>query len=208
MIVIIDYGMGNLGSIYNMLKKIGIKSCVSSNEEIIRNAEKLILPGVGSFDMGMNNLHNLGLIPVLEEKVLVEKVPILGICLGMQLFTKKSDEGNVSGLGWVEAETVKFNFCNNSLKLPHMGWNTVKIIDDKYLFKNMYECSKFYFVHTYHVQCRDIKLVQSMTEYGYEFVSSIKHNNIMGTQFHPEKSHKYGMLLLKNFAELNLNDKQ
>lgn len=199
MIVIVDYGMGNLGSILNIVKKVGGEAMVSSDPKVIAKAEKLILPGVGAFDQGMLNLERRGLIEVLNKKVLKENTPILGICLGLQLFTKKSEEGKSRGLGWVDAETVRFK--TEGLKIPHMGWDYIKVKKDSPLTKELPENPRFYFVHSYHLVCKDKKDVLATTEYGYEFVSAIQHNNIFGTQFHPEKSHKFGMVVMKNFVE-------
>jgi len=203
MIVTINYGMGNLGSILNMLKKIGAPAIISSDAKEIQKADKLILPGVGSFDNGMKNLDALGFIPVLQEKVLHQKTPILGICLGMQLMTKNSEEGKLPGLGWIDAETIRFKHDpSSSLKVPHMGWNSVSIAKDSPLFKEMYPDPRFYFVHSFHAVCYKTTDVLATSHFGYDFVSAFQRDNIMGVQFHPEKSHKYGMRLLKNFAEL------
>ena len=207
MIVIIDYQVGNIGAIVNMLKRIGIESSVFSNIEDIKKADKLILPGVGSFDEGIKNLDQLNLIPVLREKVIEDKTPILGICLGMQLFSKKSEEGILEGLGWIDGEVKKFKFNNNEsgqnrLKIPHIGWNTITIKKQDVLFEEMPEEPRFYFVHSYHFNCSNEDNVLATTGYGYEFPSIIKKENIIGVQFHPEKSHKFGMKLLKNFVEL------
>jgi glutamine amidotransferase len=205
MIVVIDYGVGNLGSIMNMLKKVGAKAISSSNIFDIEKAEKLILPGVGAFDSGMKNLSDWGLIPVLNRKVIENKTPILGICLGMQLLTKRSEEGNLAGLGWIDAETVKFKFDDMQAvknKIPHMGWNTVEIMQKSWLFDDVYPEPRFYFVHSYHVRCNRGEDILTRTFYGYYFVSSIIRENIAGVQFHPEKSHKFGMELLSNFALL------
>jgi glutamine amidotransferase len=201
MIVIIDYGLGNLGSIKNMFKKIGTEAIVSSEASDIEKAEKLILPGVGNFDHGMRNLEGLGLLSILEHKVIQKKTPILGICLGMQLFARKSEEGNSTGLRWIDAETLRFRFedADGRLKIPHMGWNLVKICQRNPLFEEMYPEPRFYFVHSYHVTCRNEEEVLTRTFYGFEFVSSVRKENIYGVQFHPEKSHKFGMKLLKNF---------
>lgn len=203
MIVIIDYGMGNLGSILNMLKKLGIEAKISSNIEDINKAKKLILPGVGSFDNGINTLRERGLEHVLNNAVIINKVPILGICLGMQLFTKRSDEGKEKGLGWFDAETIRFKLEGeySSLKIPHMGWNFVNLTKDVAIFKGMYEEPRFYFVHSYFVKCNEEKDIAATSRYGIEFVSALYKENIYGTQFHPEKSHKYGMKVLINFAE-------
>lgn len=206
-IVIIDYGMGNLGSILNMLKKIGTPAVVSSDIHVIETADKLILPGVGAFDNGMQNLEERGLRGVLEECVLNRKKPVLGICLGMQLMTQSSEEGTLSGLGWINGVTKRFRFDDPALKVPHMGWNGVNIRQTDSLFSEMYVDTRFYFVHSYYVTCLEQSDILATTHYGHEFASSFKHENIMGVQFHPEKSHKYGMKLLKNFAELVPNVK-
>jgi glutamine amidotransferase len=203
MIVIVDYGLGNLGSIVNMLKKIGAHATLSADASVIEKATKLILPGVGAFDHGMKNLTDLGLVPVLNKKVIVEKTPILGLCLGMQLFTRRSEEGRLPGLGWLDAETVRFRLdqTQTKLRVPHMGWNVIKVCQTNPIFEGLYEEARFYFVHSFHVLCHDAQDVLAQTHYGYEFPSVIGHGNIIGTQFHPEKSHKFGMKLLKNFVE-------
>jgi glutamine amidotransferase len=202
MIVVIDYGLGNLGSIRNMLKKIGAEGIVSSSVSDIEKAEKLILPGVGNFDQGMRNLEASGFLPVLEDRVIQEKTPILGICLGMQLFARKSEEGESTGLGWIDAEVVRFKFDDKerNLKIPHMGWNLVKINQRDALFEKMNLEARFYFVHSYHVVCKNENDILAKTVHGYEFPSAIKKENIYGVQFHPEKSHKFGMKLLDNYV--------
>lgn len=202
MIIIVDYGMGNLGSIFNMFKRIGVKSKISSKLSDIKNAEKLILPGVGAFDIAMKRLHNLKLIDVLNHQALDKKIPILGICLGMQLLTNSSEEGVEKGLCWIDAETTKFNFKSNGLKVPHMGWNTVNISTPCKLTTDMLEESRFYFVHSYYVKVKNEKNSILKTNYGVEFDSAIQSENIYGAQFHPEKSHKFGMKLFENFAKL------
>ena len=203
MLVIIDYGMGNLGSIFNMLKKLKATPVISSKAEDIEKADKLILPGVGAFKNGMEKIHKMGLHSILTRKVHHEKVPILGICLGMQLFTSKSEEGSVNGLGWLKAETVKFQFnqANSALRIPHMGWNFLSVQNKCPIFDDMYQDSRFYFCHSYYVKSNDKTNVISKTHYGFDFCSSINKDNIYGVQFHPEKSHKFGMQLLKNFVE-------
>lgn len=197
MITIIDYNLGNIGSLVNMFKKIGAEVQVASDISKIKDAKKLVLPGVGAFDNGMNSL--LPFIPVLEEKVLKEKTPILGICLGMQLFSKKSQEGKLKGLGWLEAETVRFKV--GDLKIPHMGWNVVVPQKKDTIFKNMDGEIRFYFVHSYHLVCPQENIL-GKTNYGYDFVSAVEKENIFGVQFHPEKSHKFGIKLLENFINL------
>lgn len=202
--VLVDYGMGNHGSIINMLKKIGYQAQISSDPQVVLAAEKLILPGVGAFDNGMENLKSRDLIGVLNECVLEKKTPVLGICLGMQLITKRSEEGILPGLCWIDARTIHFDFGGEEkLKVPHMGWNTIDIHKETILFKNMEEIEKrFYFVHSYHVECENSDDIAATSTYGITFTAAIQHENIYATQFHPEKSHKFGMQVLKNFMEL------
>jgi imidazole glycerol-phosphate synthase subunit HisH len=199
MITIINYGLGNLGSIQNMLKKIGVKSVITSDPEKIREAEKIILPGVGAFDTGMNNLKQSGLIEVLNQKAMVEKVPVLGICLGMQLMCNVSEEGTEKGLGWYDVNLVRFN-PSLALKVPHMNWAYTKTIGSSKLFSNMPEESKFYHVHSYHIEGYPSEAILESDYHEFKFVSALGRDNILGVQFHPEKSHKYGMDLLQNFV--------
>ena len=203
MIVVVDYSTGNLGSIANMLKKVGAAAVVSSDPSVIEKADKLILPGVGAFDNAVKNLEASGLVPVLTTKVIEDKTPILGVCIGAHLFTKGSEEGSLPGLGWIDSKIIRFRFdkSQTNLKVPHMGWNLITITQPHPIFRDMYEEAKFYFVHSYHFVCSNEKNILTKTHYGYEFASTIINDNIVGTQFHPEKSHKYGMKLLKNFAE-------
>lgn len=202
MIVIIDYGMGNVASIANMLNKIGSSSVISGDPTVILSAKKLILPGVGAFDTGMRNLDERGLLPVLTAKVCDMKTPLLGICLGMQMLTTRSEEGERPGLGWLSAETRRFKFPDESgLKIPHMGWNTISVEKDSPLFRGNNEEQRFYFVHSYHVACDNKSDILATTNYGGDFVSAVASENIFGVQFHPEKSHKFGMCLIKNFVE-------
>ncbi len=201
MVVIIDYGIGNLGSIQNKLYRLGIKSVISSKIDDLEKAEKIILPGVGAFDNGIKNLKNYGLIEILNKLVIKKKVPILGICLGMQLFTNSSEEGVLSGLSWIDAKTKRFNFKNNHLRVPHVGWNTILNKKDSSLFKDIQKDHRFYFTHSYHVVCENEENVVATTNYGFDFHSVIQKNNILGVQFHPEKSHKEGIKLTKNFVE-------
>lgn len=205
MIVIINYGTGNLSSMLNMLKRIGAEAMVSSNISDIEKADKLILPGVGAFDNGMRNLQDSGLVPVLNQKVLSDKTLIMGICLGMQLFTKRSEEGMLDGLGWIDARTIRFEFdkTETKLKVPHMRWNHVDLKQNAEIFSHMYENPRFYFAHSYHVVCKHQQDVLSTTKYGYDFVSSVKRENIIGVQFHPEKSLKFGMKMLETFVRLD-----
>jgi imidazole glycerol-phosphate synthase subunit HisH len=204
MIIIIDYGLGNIGTIASKISKLDTSAKVSSDPDEISNADKLILPGVGYFKTGMENLISRNLIDILTKKVQKDKTPILGICLGMQLFTKRSEEGSVNGLGWIEADTVRFKFDQmlKDLKIPHMGWNAVQIQKQLPILKNIETNSRFYFVHSYHVRCKNLEDIVAQTHYGYNFPSIIAYENIFGVQFHPERSHKNGMQILKNFIEV------
>ncbi len=200
-IIIVDYGMGNLGSVENMLKYLGYDSIISERPSDLEKAEKLILSGVGAFDNGIKNLRERGLWDVLCDKVLNKKTPVLGICLGMQLFTRRSEEGQLPGLGWINAQTVRFRFENQdqSLKVPHMGWNIVNLKKPSKLFREAKGEIRFYFVHSYHLKCADPTDILCETRHGYDFTSAVERENIYGVQFHPEKSHKFGINLLKNF---------
>ena len=201
MIAILDYGIGNLKSIYNMFKKVGVESFITSNIEDIKNANKYLLPGVGSFDHGITSLKKTLFFETLEKEVLENKKPILGICLGMQLLTNSSEEGKEKGLCWIDAQTIKFDLEDKSLSIPHMGWNKTNPTNTNDVFKNL-EDNRFYFVHSYHVVCHDDKNILATANYGKRFTCSIYKDNIYGVQFHPEKSHKFGMQLLKNFGEM------
>lgn len=199
MITIVDYKVGNLGSIQNMLKKIGSESIITSDPKAISSAEKLILPGVGSYDSGVNSLKKYKLWDVLNEKVLNEKTPVLGICLGMQLLCNSSEEGKEAGLGWIDAEVIRFRPQEKKIKIPHMGWNYVHTTKESKLFQDMYEDPKFYFVHSYYVDAKDDSSLVKAT-YEISFDAAVEKGNVLGTQFHPEKSHKFGMKLLDNFV--------
>lgn len=201
MIVIVDYGMGNLGSIMNMFRKVGAKSMLSRQPEDLLQAERLILPGVGAFDTGMRNLLTAGYMDALNRKVLQERTPIMGICLGMQLFTQHSEEGQKPGLGWLDAQTVRFSFNGGpeQHKIPHMGWADVKICKPSPFFHNPEQDQRFYFVHSFHVKCNNPDDVLTSTLYGFEFTSAVCRDNIIGVQFHPEKSHRFGLEFFKAF---------
>ena len=202
MVTIVDYGMGNLGSIQNMFKRIKVASEVTGDKEKIASAKKILLPGVGAFDAAMEKINETGLREILDYKAKEEKIPVLGICLGMQLLTRSSEEGVLPGLGWLDAQTIKFNLQDTSLKVPHMGWNLVHPVRDSQLIAELPEEPRFYFVHSFHVQCSNSEHILTTTNYGKPFHSIVQHENIFGAQFHPEKSHKYGMKLLHNFARL------
>ena len=202
-VVIVDYGMGNLFSIYKKLTRIGVNVKISSKREDINNADKIILPGVGHFKKAMDNLKNGGLIEVLNENVLEKNKPILGICLGMQLMAKHSQEGSCSGLGWFDTEVEKINVSNTlRFKVPHTGWNSLEHISENLLMRNIQINSEFYFVHSYYIKTLNKNEILSRTKYETPFVSGIYRDNIFGVQFHPEKSHNSGDLLFKNFINL------
>ena len=202
MIIIVDYGMGNLGSVFNMFKKIGVASKITSDLEEIKTATKLLLPGVGSFDKAMQRINDSGIKKVLDYKVLTLETPILGICLGMQLLTNSSEEGIEKGLGYINASAKKFSFQDNKMKIPHMGWNLVHKSTKSKLTDGFIQESRFYFVHSYYVEVENQENSILKTNYGLEFDSAIQHENVYGAQFHPEKSHKFGMKLLENFSKI------
>lgn len=200
-ITIVDYGMGNLGSIQNMLKRIGVMATITGDPHAIADATKIILPGVGAFDHAMTRIADSGLRDVLDRKALVDHIPVLGICLGMQLLTRGSEEGKLPGLGWINA--VSRRFPNQpGVKVPHMGWNLARLSNPSRMTEGFEGEIRFYFVHSYYVS---VELPQDSilkTNYVFEFDSAIQSGNIYGAQFHPEKSHRFGMRLLKNFADL------
>jgi len=204
MIAIIDYGMGNIASIKNMLHKVGEKEVITSNSpDEISKSDKIILPGVGAFDMGMQMLGQSNLIDALNAHVQNGK-PILGICLGMQLLGKGSDEGTAQGLGYINFYCERIKPNDEHLLVPHMGWEYVKVEnEDSPLVQNLPDDPRFYFVHSYHAVCKNKADVLITCDYGGTLVAAVQHGNVYGTQFHPEKSHKYGMKLLKNFVEMH-----
>ena len=203
-ITIVDYGLGNVGSVLNMLRYLGVEAESSADPREIGRADKLILGGVGAFDAGMERLKQRSLVDPLNEAVMGRGVPVLGICLGMQLMTERSEEGASDGLGWVPGETVRLRDpgADSRLRIPHMGWNEVRILRECPLAEGLPSDSRFYFVHSYHVVCRDAADVVATTEYGGTSCAMLQKGRIFGTQFHPEKSHRFGMTVLRNFASM------
>ena len=202
-IVIVDYGTGNLNSVQRSLDVLRVDSMISSDPKHISGADKVILPGVGHFGNAMSNLRKLNLIDELNEAVLVKQKPILGICLGMELMVKRSEEGNADGLGWIDAEMVRFDISNKKrYKVPHIGWNNIRIKKNSLLMKNVSERDEFYFVHSYHLKINNQSDILNETQYEVIYPSAIEKGNIFGVQYHPEKSHDAGAQLLKNFVEM------
>jgi len=206
MLVIVDYGMGNAASIQNMIRRVNtqtvLQPCISSSPSDIENATAIILPGVGAFDHAMQRLHDLGLADVLVRRVRDDAVPFMGICLGMHLLFQSSEEGQRSGLGLLPGVVRRFAgdaFASNQLKIPHMGWNQVVVRENQSLFAGLEADARFYFVHAYHAVCDDDRHVAATCNYGYPFTCAVSHKNIFAVQFHPEKSHRFGMTLFKNF---------
>jgi glutamine amidotransferase len=201
---ILDYGVGNLSSVCNMISKCGGKPLLVSKAAALNLHEKIILPGVGHYCIGIENLRSRGFDEVLKEAVYVNKVPFLGICLGMQLLFDSSEEGNGIGLGFISGKVKRFSTENNpNLKIPHMGWNTVKVRKSCALANIDDEEMRFYFVHSYYASCQNEDDILMTTKYGNEFVSAVNKDNIYGAQFHPEKSHRFGIGLFTNFLAIN-----
>lgn len=204
MITIIDYGVGNINAFVNVYKRVDVPVKIAKTKDDLFGAEKLILPGVGHFDHAMTQLNNSGMRDTLDKLVLVDKIPVIGICVGMQMMANSSDEGTMEGLKWIDASVRKFDETKikQVTRLPHMGWNDVKPVKDLPLFNGLKQDAIFYFLHTYYFECNNPDDVMAVTEYGGEFASAAHHENKYGIQFHPEKSHSYGEILLHNFAKL------
>lgn len=201
MVAVIDYGLGNLGSIVNMLKALGEKSVITGRAEEIKATDKIILPGVGAFDAGMRQLKERGLEEVIRKEALAGK-PVLGICLGMQLLGRRSEEGSLDGLGLIPFDNIRFRIAPESgLKIPHMGWDLIELKRTSPLTEGLKGPQRYYFVHSYHARCDREENVLMTCEYGTEFAAAVVRGNIYGVQFHPEKSHHFGMALLENFVK-------
>ncbi len=204
MIAITDYGLGNVKAFANVYNKLNLPVIIARKSDDFRDATKIILPGVGSFDYAMQRLNDSGMREALENKVLHENVPVVGICVGMQMLAKKSDEGILPGLGWIDGEVKRFVLPSTAsdMRIPHMGWNTIKPIHTDGLLKGLDEASRFYFLHSYYFKCTNAADVFATTYYGTEFECVVNSRNVYGVQFHPEKSHGWGVQLLENFANL------
>ncbi len=204
MISIIDYGLGNIRAFVNVYERLNIKINIAHHASDIKNATKLILPGVGAFDYAMSQLNKSGMREALDEQVSVHNIPVIGICVGMQMMARSSDEGKLPGLGWFDAEVKLFDTAKIPYKtrLPHMGWNTTNLIGKNRLLEQLDDESRFYFLHSYYFSCNQPDDIIAKTEYGIEYASAVNKGNIFGIQFHPEKSHQNGIQLLHNFAKL------
>lgn len=204
MIAIIDYGLGNVKALANVYKKITIPAIIVNKAEDLKNASKLILPGVGSFDCAMQRIEKSGMRQLLDEMVLERHMPVLGVCVGMQIFARSSEEGILPGLGWIDGEVKRFvpSFSRNSVRVPHMGWNNFKPLKTNGLLEGLDLNSRFYFLHSYYFHCYKSENVIAVTDYNGDFTCVLNSGNVYGVQFHPEKSHQWGIRLLKNFGEL------
>lgn len=204
MISLIDYGVGNINAFVNIYKQLGIQVNKAQTAKDISEASKLILPGVGAFDDAMNRLNISGMREALEEAVVYRKVPVIGICVGMQMLTERSDEGKMPGLGWIKGQVKKFNAdaIPYKTKFPHMGWNNITPLKENPLLSELENGARFYFLHSYYFECFDTENIIATTDYGIQFASAICRDNIFGIQCHPEKSHHAGIKLLQNFAKI------
>jgi glutamine amidotransferase len=203
MIKIVDYGLGNISALLNVYKRLNIPAARATTPDDLRTASKLVLPGVGAFDHAMDLIEQSGMRETLDELVLVRRVPVLGICVGMQILSRSSDEGTKPGLGWIPGQVKALKLLRPSgLMLPHLGWNDVRPVAPTRLFAQLESDARFYFLHSYYLACEREQDVAAVCEYGVDFACAVSSGNIHGVQFHPEKSHHYGTQLLKNFADL------
>jgi glutamine amidotransferase len=204
MITIVDYGVGNIYAFQNVYKRLNIPTKIARTVDDLKEVDKLILPGVGAFDYAMTQLNTSGMRERLDDLVLKDKIPVIGICVGMQMMGNKSDEGELEGLKWIDAEILKFDetLIEQRTKLPHMGWNDVTPKAEHPLFIGLEKDAIFYFLHSYYFKCNNENDSIAVSDYGINFTSSANHENVYGIQFHPEKSHQYGEILLHNFAKL------
>lgn len=204
MITIIDYGLGNVLAFVNVYNRLNVPVKVARTAAELAGATRLILPGVGSFDHAMEQLDKSGMRPALEQLVVQERMPVIGICVGMQMLARGSDEGTLPGLGWIDGKVRKFDLAEmpRGTSLPHMGWNDVKPTGEGGLFKGLERDARFYFLHSYYFECAQADSMLAQTDYGPEFSCAVRRDNVYGVQFHPEKSHHFGSVLLRNFAEL------
>jgi glutamine amidotransferase len=204
MIAIIDYGLGNVKAFAEVYKKLNIPAVIAKQAEDLKNASKVILPGVGAFDHAMQQLEKSGMRQFIDEIVVHRQVPVLGICVGMQMLGHSSEEGRLPGLGWLHGEVKRFNFStsNNSIRLPHMGWNSIRPLKSNGLFQGLNLDARFYFLHSYYFHSQKTEDIIAVTDYDGEFACAVNSGNIFGVQFHPEKSHQWGIRLLENFANI------
>jgi len=206
MITIVDYGLGNIKAFANVYKRLNISACYASTPEQLQQASKIILPGVGAFDHAMHKLNTSGLRETLDNLVLEKKVPVIGICVGMQMMANDSEEGTSKGLGWINGTVKRFSYPNEEVAkkhpLPHMGWNNINPVKASALVTNLDEYKRFYFLHSYYFHCASTTDIVATANYGFDYACIVNHDNVYGIQCHPEKSHHNGVALLKNFAEL------
>ena len=202
MIGIVDYGLGNVRAFANIYGQLNIPFTIATKAADLDGVTRVILPGVGAFDQAMHRLVQSGMKEPLERMVLRDKVPVLGVCVGMQILMATSEEGTSAGLGWIEGNVVRFQRppADSSICIPHMGWNNVRTIKEAALFRDLGEDAMFYFLHSYYIRCDRPQDILALTDYGGDFACAVQHGNVLGVQFHPEKSHGYGIQLLENFA--------
>lgn len=206
MIAIVDYGLGNIKAFANVYKRLNIDALYASSIDQLNKATKIILPGVGAFDHAINMLNKSGLRECLDEMVLAKKVPVIGVCVGMQMMAESSEEGSNQGLGWIKGRVKRFCYPDNQMllryPLPHMGWNNISPIKENQLIQKLDDEKRFYFLHSYYFDCAHQTDVIATANYGFDYACIVNHDNVYGIQCHPEKSHHNGVSLLKNFAEL------